>query len=110
MIVPAGFSAPAPKKKLHRAEYIQPPEFKARNGKLVETISNLVGGGKSDKFDQFKKISSSFRSGQISCEDYHRNCLELVGQKKFFEFFPELVYLLPDIKKQQVKRKHFCNI
>ena len=50
----------------------------------------------------FKDISGQFRAGKLSSSSYFSQCRELVASHKFNKFFPELLILLPDIKKQQV--------
>ena len=61
-----------------------------------------MGGVESSKFSTFKAISSQFRNGAISCDNYHTQCLELVDLKTFEMFFPELLVLLPDVTQQGV--------
>ena len=67
----------------------------------VTTITNLVGG-KSLEFQEFKTISKQFRQGSLSCAEYYDKCLRVVGEDAFCAFLPELLALLPDIKKQNV--------
>jgi hypothetical protein len=40
--------------------------------------------------------------GSISSEDYLNECLSLAPREALPTFFPELICLLPDIKKQEV--------
>ena len=68
----------------------------------VTTITNLVGG-KSLEFQEFKALSKRFREGSVSCAEYYDKCLGVVGEGAFFAFLPELLALLPDIKKQIVE-------
>ena len=68
---------------------------------MISTISSLIGG-KSLEFGMFKDISGQFRGGKLSSDSYFSQCRELVVNTKFNKFFPELLALLPDIKKQQV--------
>jgi len=81
-------------------KYCPPLDFQDRNVKLISTIANLIGG-KSLEFGMFKDISGQFRAGKITSESYFSQCRELVVSHKFNKFFPELLVLLPDIKKQQ---------
>ena len=67
----------------------------------VTTITNLVGG-KSLEFQEFKALSKRFREGSLSCAEYYNKCIGVVGEGAFFAFLPELLALLPDIKKQNV--------
>ena len=82
--------------------YIPPKSFTSRNSDLLNLITKLMGGAQSTRFSTFKSSSTQFRSGAISCADYHKQCLELVDLKSFELFFPELLCLLPDINKQGV--------
>ena len=86
----------------HSEVYIPPKNFSSRNNELLKLITNAMGGLKSEKFQAFKTLSSQFRSGAVSCDNYHKQCLELVDATTFELFFPELLCLLPDIQKQQV--------
>jgi len=87
-------------KNLSSFRYTPPTDFQERNVKLISTISNLIGG-KSLEFGMFKDISGQFRAGKLTSESYFTQCRELVVEQKFNKFFPELLVLLPDIKKQQ---------
>jgi len=82
--------------------YIPPKNFTSRNSDLLNLITKLMGGAQSTRFSTFKSLSTQFRSGAISCANYHKQCLELVDLKSFELFFPELLCLLPDINKQGV--------
>jgi len=87
-------------KNLSSYKYTPPVDFQDRNVKLISTISSLIGG-KSLEFGMFKDISGQFRGGKLSSDSYFSQCRELVVNTKFNKFFPELLALLPDIKKQQ---------
>eukprot|EP00092_Neocalanus_flemingeri_P038472 GFUD01041883.1.p1 GENE.GFUD01041883.1~~GFUD01041883.1.p1 ORF type:complete len:950 (+),score=279.37 GFUD01041883.1:209-3058(+) len=87
-------------KNLSSFKYSPPVDFQDRNVKLISTISSLIGG-KSLEFGMFKDISGQFRAGKLSSKSYFSQCRELVVNTKFNKFFPELLVLLPDIKKQQ---------
>ena len=82
--------------------YIPPKNFASRNSDLLNLITKLMGGVQSTRFSSFKSLSTQFRSGAISCANYHKQCLELVDLTSFELFFPELLCLLPDINKQGV--------
>jgi len=94
---PPGFKAPA---QVYR--YQEPSNFVGRNQKLLSDIMALIGG-KSVEFDRFKSLSSRFRSGGLTSEVYHSECLNLIERPTFEKFFPQLLALLPDISKQTVK-------
>jgi len=87
-------------KNVSNFKYTPPQDFQDRNVRLISTISNLIGG-KSLEFGMFKDISGQFRAGKLSSSSYFSQCRELVASHKFNKFFPELLILLPDIKKQQ---------
>merc|ERR1712150_194194 len=88
-------------KENHSEVYIPPKNFSSRNSELLKLITNIMGGSKSSKFLAFKTLSSQFRSGAVSCDSYHKQCMELVDTTTFEHFFPELLCLLPDIQKQE---------
>ena len=77
--------------------------------KLISTITSLIGG-KSLEFGMFKDISGQFRAGKLSSDSYFSQCRELVVSHKFNKFFPELLVLLPDIKKQQVRIPRYVHM
>lgn len=91
-----------PKPSSKRA-YISPPDFNARNSKLMGTISTAFGGAKSLEFNTFKGLSNQFRSGKINAINYLEECSNLLDStKKFDDFMPEMIALLPNISKQTV--------
>lgn len=81
-------------------EFIHPPDFEERNHELIKTISALFGGN-SEKFIQFKKLSSNFRHGGLSGREYYQQCRQVMGRAQLLKMLPELLVLLPDISKQQ---------
>lgn len=81
-------------------KYEQPQGFKERNNQLLGMISKVLGA-KSLEFKKFKDISSQYRAGGLDSQKYYDQCVALVTLEKFLKFFPELLALLPDIKKQQ---------
>ncbi|GIY88899.1 e3 ubiquitin-protein ligase ZNF598 [Caerostris darwini] len=82
------------------AEYKNPPNFQFRNDKLIATIYSCVNAD-AILFQEFKSVSGRFRCNEISAAEYHAKCLEIFREKGVMDIFPELVSLLPDIKKQQ---------
>lgn len=94
--LPPGFG----RKPNQNYKYSIPSDFQQRNAGLISTITSLVGG-KSLEFKTFKEISGKFRAGQMDSEVYYVECKELLDQQQFNKVFPELLALLPDIKKQQ---------
>jgi len=81
-------------------QYLPPEDFQARNMKLVSAVSDMLGG-KSLEFKTFREISQKFRSGGLKSPEYFSRCCKLVDEAAFASFFPELLALLPDIRKQE---------
>ena len=82
------------------SEYILPKEGQQRNRLLIESVLCAVDND-ADKFQEFKLLSSSFRSSDISGKEYYRRCQSVLGAASFTGIFPELLVLLPNIAKQQ---------
>ncbi|GFT37999.1 e3 ubiquitin-protein ligase ZNF598, partial [Nephila pilipes] len=80
--------------------YREPPNFLQRNNELIKKIYDL-SNAQAFLFQEFKEASGKFRRDEISASEYHAKCLNILGEKAIVEIFPELVSLLPDIKKQQ---------
>jgi hypothetical protein len=59
--------------------------------------------GNTQSMDDFCQISQMFRQGEISACDFYTRCQETMGAKEFARIFAELLVLLPDIEKQQVR-------
>ncbi|GFQ93872.1 e3 ubiquitin-protein ligase ZNF598 [Trichonephila clavata] len=81
-------------------EYREPQNFVQRNNELIQKIIDL-SNAQAILFEEFKIASGKFRRNEISAREYHAKCLNILGQKAIIEIFPELVSLLPDIRKQQ---------
>jgi hypothetical protein len=79
--------------------YVSPADFPRRNSLLIGKIVKTIG---QNRLDDFKEISVCFRSGEMSAKDYYEYCQDTMGHSAFYEIFPELLALLPDITKQQV--------
>ncbi|XP_037773226.1 E3 ubiquitin-protein ligase ZNF598-like [Penaeus monodon] len=77
-----------------------PPRFELRNKRLIKTIHDECKGDE-DKFDCFKMLAGQLRSGDLSGHLYYEQCREVMGKATFHKILPELLVLLPDIKKQQ---------
>lgn len=56
-----------------------------------------------EAFEEFKHISQIYREGQYKALPYYEHC-QAALKDKFDELFPELLVLLPDINKQQVRK------
>lgn len=79
-------------------QFIAPPNFSQRNKILVERFLSALKS--SDKIFEFKQISNMFRNGNFPSEHYYEHCKNEIGSE-FSQIFPELLVLLPDIRKQQ---------
>merc|ERR1712156_1285064 len=83
-------------------KYIDPPDFRERNSKLLNMIISTFGGGKSLEFANFKKLSNQFKENQINSDRYVKDCSEILDDSnKMNNFMPELIALLPNIPKQK---------
>jgi len=103
---PPGFGT-APKRPSNvKYNYEKPIDFEARNKNLLRSLTSIMGG-KSLEFAHFKQASSQFKAGDISTSEYYDRCLDLVEEESFLRFLPELLALLPDIKKQKVHSASF---
>ena len=51
-------------------KFLQPPDFAARNQQLISTVMDLLCHQNS-KIDQFRTVSTQFRSGQLKPEGYY---------------------------------------
>ncbi|KFM60131.1 Zinc finger protein 598, partial [Stegodyphus mimosarum] len=85
---------------LQEIPYYRPEDYIRRNDTITKRIEELLSDKKS-LFNEFKVLSGKFRQNIISAAEYYPKCLEILGEKGFIEIFPELVVLLPDVKKQQ---------
>ncbi|CAF2741122.1 ZNF598 [Lepeophtheirus salmonis] len=84
-----------------RSTYNPPKDFAVRNKKLLSLITRILGG-KSLEFKEFMNISKSFVMSLSAQKGFYDKCVEIVSDNnKLMEFLPELIFLLPDIKKQQ---------
>lgn len=94
-------SLPAPPPGfIQNSVYIQPPNFKQRNGQLIQDIRSALETVE-DGFSNFRALSGQFRQGLMEASDYHCSVRALVGPDDFERIFPELIALLPDISKQK---------
>lgn len=78
--------------------FIPPRDMQQRTASFVSFISTAV---KDSSFGEFQDLSAKFRSGNISADEYHRGCFDLMDPSAFLSIFPELIALLPDLPKQQ---------
>lgn len=82
-------------------KFVPPQDFSHRNQALVTRVKKMLGDAQS--VDEFCQLSKMFRQGDISALDFYTHCQEKMGMKEFTEIFAELLVLLPDIEKQQVR-------
>ena len=88
--------------------FVQPHDFSHRNQALVTRVKKLLNDSRS--MDDFCQISKLFRQGEISASDFYSRCLETMGPESFAHIFPELLVLLPDIEKQQVRYQYSTKV
>lgn len=87
-------------------EYVHPVDSTVRNKVLINTlVSSLkpVHDKTFDTFEYFKDMSTQFRKNKISGRSFYLYCAEALYPHNFDTLFLELVSLLPDIQKQQVR-------
>lgn len=84
-------------------QYMPPAGFQERNLALIQDVQQTLAKRSEDGlFATFKTLSGSFRQSVLSADEYFARCIELFGsEKEFMTIFPELLFLLPDIRKQQ---------
>lgn len=84
-------------------QFIPPPNFDQRNRILIQKFMSSINSN--EKLYEFKQISNMFRNGDFPSEEYYEHCKTEIGCE-FAQIFPELLVLLPDIKKQQELFNH----
>lgn len=82
------------------SSFAPPPDFDQRNKNLIKTIQKECQG-KEEMFGKFKQLANQLRSGELSGQVYYELCRNVMGKATFLKILPELLVLLPDIKKQQ---------
>ena len=81
--------------------FIQQPDFKRRNKELDTRIKELLHD--SHSVSNIRLNSKLFQQGEMSANEFYARCRETLGPKSFQEIFAELLVLLPNIEKQQVR-------
>lgn len=81
-------------------KYTPLPEASKRNQALLEECEKILQTH--EQMQEFKLLSQMFRNGDYFARSYYESCKGVLGEK-FNSIFPELIALLPDIEKQQVK-------
>jgi hypothetical protein len=82
-------------------KFVPPQDFARRNQALVTRVKKTFVDAQS--MDEFCQASKMFRQGEISAHDFSIYCQEIMGSEEFSKIFAELLVLLPDIEKQQVR-------
>ena len=83
---------------VHSYAFIPPQDMLQRTASFVSFISTAVKDG---SFAEFHDLSAKFRAGNISADEYHSGCYDMMDSESFLSIFPELITLLPDLPKQQ---------
>lgn len=78
-------------------QFVSPPNSNERTELLYDKVVKCIRN-----FEEFKQYSTLFKHGVMSAENYYNKCLQLMDPISFEEIFPELLLLLPNIRKQQV--------
>lgn len=80
-------------------EYAAPSNATQRNQILVSYFQKALKTP--EGVEQFRTISKLFREDLCAAQSFYEHCEATLGQQ-FHSIFPELLILLPDIRKQQV--------
>ncbi|XP_017061988.1 E3 ubiquitin-protein ligase ZNF598 [Drosophila ficusphila] len=78
--------------------YTDPPDTGLRNQKLVDQVMSQLKTP--EALNEFRMLSSKFREGSCSGQAYYEHC-QCAMLDSFYNLFPELLAMLPDISKQQ---------
>lgn len=87
-------------------EYLHPVGSSVRNKVLINNLMAALIPALDERFDtfeKFKEMSTLFRKHVITAFDFYSYCVEALTPHSFESVFQELVLLLPDIQKQQVR-------
>lgn len=96
---PPGFTATTTKSNATAYEYTPPSNATQRNQILVSYFQKALKTP--EAVEQFRNISKLFREDMCTALAFYEHC-EATLAAQFHSIFPELLILLPDIKKQQV--------
>lgn len=103
---PPGFGS-APKKPppgftvIDEPMFLPPQNASNRNEALAKEFQKVLTTPES--MQEFKNVSKMFREGNYYPKSYYETCQHVLGAG-FDSIFPELLALLPDIQKQQVRK------
>lgn len=76
---------------------------KKREGAVARRIKELLG----DQFPLFQEMSSAYRDGESTAEEYYKASVELIGNAGLYI---ELVSFLPDSEKREALLNHHLRI
>lgn len=80
--------------------FLAPQNASKRNQVLVSEFQKTLKT--SESMQEFRHVSQMFRDGNYFAKSYYETCKFVLGNG-FESIFPELLALLPDIQKQQVR-------
>lgn len=80
--------------------FLQPTNAAKRNQALVGEFQKTLTTP--EAMQEFRNVSQMFRDGSYFAKSYYETCQHVLGSQ-FDTIFPELLALLPVIKKQQVR-------
>ncbi|KAL1495013.1 hypothetical protein ABEB36_010503 [Hypothenemus hampei] len=78
--------------------YKAPQNLQIRNQNLIKRLKEILNDD--EKIIEFKSLSDKFRKSDVDVTTYTNHCHRMLGER-FDDVIPELLVLLPDIKKQQ---------
>lgn len=84
--------------------YQQPEDSATRNQSLIEKMTNSLKESTAEALNEFKSTSMLFREGFLPASQFYWYCREQIKEDCFEEVFVDLVTLLPNISKQQVRK------
>lgn len=109
-VTPPGFGVIKPRykgRKLDNGEsnnrmkggYAEPPYFNKRSTELLGMLKLLLNDA--EKVSEFRTLSASYRRDAMSAGEYMEQCVQLFPDtQELVNILPEVIYLLPDIGKQ----------
>lgn len=110
---PPGLSRFTENTRTKQFEYIHPVDSTIRNKVLINTLVSSLKPAYDknfDTFEHFKNMSTRFRKNKITGRSFYLYCEEALYPHNFDTLFLELVSLLPDIQKQQVRSICYLSI
>lgn len=103
--LPPGFkNVSTPVKAQPEFFYFPPPNASKRNQALVGEFQKALKTP--ETMQEFRNVSQMFKDGDYFAKSYYETCKFVLGEY-FDSIFPELLTLLPDIQKQQVRTVYY---